>query len=520
MPLPSGSTRRSWQLPVVLATLASALFVLGATSRGVGLSPDSLQYVTASESAASGNGLITVGWEGVPAPLTHFPPGYPLLLAAATRAGLPPQQFARWSNVVLFVLTIVVAAVLARRMAPQAPWAAPIAACTAAVAHDLVVAHSMVWTEPLYLTLSLGGALALGMALDRHSPVLLTVAGAAAAAAALTRYVGVANIGMVAIAVLLWWPASHWRRLLVSSAVSALAATPLFLALALQAGASDGAIANRRFVWHPIEGADLRVAASVATKWVTPLSDATYLTAVWAAVLVVLLGVVLTLRSRPAQPAIESSESSRMQSLILLLYAAMYMAVVVLSMSLVDAQTTLEARLLVPILVVVIIYGAVGLARLAMRGGIVRLVTCAMLALILGANLMRMLPWLREAHRHGLALNRIDRAAQRLVEATRRLPASAQLYSNDPYFVRVQTERIVLGVPRARDPNSMLPNAHHAQQVQAICDSAAARPTFLVLFDKPMSSDSTARADTAARSGEVERMQGGAMIKVRPGCRS
>lgn len=504
----------------MLACLASALFVLGATSRGIGLSPDSLQYLAASESAASGDGLITVGWEGVPTPLTHFPPGYPLLLAGATRAGMRPQQFARWSNVALFALTIVFAAVLARRMAPEALWAAPIAACATAVAHDLVVAHSMAWTEPLYLTLSLGGVLALGTAFDRRSALLLAVAVAAAAAAALTRYVGVANIGMVAITVLRWWPASRWRRLIISGGVSAIAATPLFLALTLQAGAGDGAIANRRFVWHPVEGADLRVAASVATKWVTPLSDATYVTAVWSAVLVVLLVFVLTLRSRRTQSAIESSESSRRQGLILLLFGAMYVTVVVLSMSLVDAQTTLEARLLVPVLVVVIIVGAVSFARMAARGGSIRLVTCAMLALILGANLMRMLPWLREARRHGLALKRIDTPARALVLATRRLPASAQLYSNDPYFLRVQAERAVLGVPRARDPNSLLPHAAHAQQVQAICESATARPTFLVLFDAPVSSDSTARADVAASSGEVERMPGGALIRVRPGCRS
>lgn len=491
-----------------------------ATSRGIGLSPDSLQYLAASESVAAGDGLTTFGWDGTPTAMTHYPPGYPLLLGAATRVGWPAQRFARYSNIVLFALTIVLVAVITRRITPEPPWAAPIAACGCAVAFDLVVIHSMAWSEPLYLTLTLGGILAVSAAIERHSIKLLVLAGAIAAAAAVVRFVGVANIGVSAIAVLFWWPAPASKRIRVAGAVAVLATLPLLAALALGSAASGAPVANRQLVWHPIGLADLRLGAAVAGKWVTPLSDATYFSAVWLAALAVLVGVVVILRTRQRTRVTEWSVQGRILTRVLLLYAATYLAVLVLSMSLVDAQTLFEPRLVVPMLAVVIVLAVAWLARQTLSGGFVRLAAAAILALLLGANMARLLPWLREAYRHGLALRRLDASGEALVDATRHLPASAHVYSNDPYFVRVQAKRMTAGLPRERDPNSLLPNSRHTEQVQTICDSAATHPTFLVIFDSPMSGDSTAQANRAARSGEVTRLAGGAIIRVRPGCAS
>lgn len=517
---PSRSIGRFWPSLIALACLVSALTVLRATSRGVGLSPDSLEYLAASVSAATGDGLTSFGWDATPTAMTHYPPGYPLLLAAATRVGWPVQRVVRYSNVVLFTLTIVLVAVISRRITPEPPWAAPIAACGCAIAFDLVVVHSMAWSEPLYLTLTVGGLLALSVAVARSSMRLLVLAGAAAGAAAVVRYVGVANIAVTATAVVLWWPARGWKRIRVAGAIFVLATLPLLTAFVLGAGASSAPVANRQLVWHPIGLADLRLAAAVVGKWVTPLTDANYVSVVWLAALAVLVGVVVTRRARQRPRATEWSVQGRILTRVLLLYAATYMAVLVMSMSLVDAQTLFEPRLLVPLLVVVIVLAIAWLARQTRSGGFVRVATGAILALLLGANMMRLLPWLREAHRHGLALRRLDPSAEALVDATRRLPTSARVYSNDPYLVRVQTKHMAAGLPRERNPNSLLPNSRHAEQVQAICDSAVSRPTFLVMFDLPTNGDSTAQATTAARSGDVARLMGGAIIRVRPGCAS
>lgn len=511
-----GWVRRQTQLLVVLAWVASSIVVLRATSHGVGLSPDSLQYLAASESAASGHRMTTVAWDGTPAAFTHYPPGYPLLLAAGARLGWQPQAFARYANIVLYAITMILVTLIARRLVPDPPWAAPVAAISCAVAHDLIVIHSMAWSEPPYLTLTLAGIFALATALERHSAKWLALAGAAGGVAAVVRYVGVANVGFVSLAVLFWWPTSFWKRVRAAALVSVLAALPSF-AVVVSARMRSETVANREVLWHPIGMQDVRIAASVVAKWITPLSDATYVSVVWLALLGVLAAILVTSRARQAVTS-DLSPTGRKLALILLLFAATYIGVLVLAMSFVDAQTTFEPRMLVPVLTVAIILGVGWLARQTRSGGVVRLAAIAIIGLFVGVNVMHFYPWQREAHRHGLALRRLERKAQALVLATRQLPAETRIYSNDPYYLRVQAPRPVAGLPRQLDPNSLLPNTHHSEQVRAICESALQRPTVLVLFDAPVSGDSTARAVEATRSGEVAKMFGGVMIRVRPGC--
>jgi hypothetical protein len=375
----------------------------------------------------------------------------------------------------------------------------------------------MAWSEPLYLTCTLAGIVALSEAMERRSVRWLALAATAAAAASVTRYVGVANIGLLTLTVLCWWPRSAWKRIRTAATVSLFASLPLIGVFAFGARTSTAAVGNRHLLWHPIGLADLRLGAAVVGKWLTPLDDATHLSEAWLVVLALLGAILLTSRVRRAASG-DRGPTGRRLVMILLLYAVTYAGVLVLAMSLLDAQTTFEPRMLSPLFVVTIILGVAWLARQTRHGGLVRLAAVAILGLVVSANVLRFFPWQREANRYGLALRRIDREGEEVVRAARRLPATAQIYSNDPYFLRVQTTYNAAGLPRALDPNSLLPNAKHADQVQAICASAARRPTFLVLFDSPMSGDSTARAQAAEKSGDVVPVKDGAIIRVRPGC--
>lgn len=512
------TVHRFWYLGVALACAMGAVFVLGATARGIGLSPDSMQYLAASESAVRGDGLVTIAWEGEPTPLTHFPPAYPLLLAAAARGGWSVTEFARWFNVALFALTIVLASVITRRVAPESSWAVPLAALTFAMAHDLVVAHSMAWTEPLYLTLTLAGVLALGSAIKQRSLAWLAIAAAVAGLAALVRYVGVANVGLVALAALFWWPAPLRQRVRAASIGAIIAASPLLTVLAISSGSGDAPVANRQLLWHPLGATDLWMGAAVVGKWVSPLSDANYITAAWLAALLGLVAFVVAARARAQTSLAEPRLAERPLVRMLALYAAMYLTVLVATMTFADAQTLFDPRLLVPMLAVAIIIGVVWLSRSSALGSRVRLATWSILALVVLAELSRLLPWMLAANVHGLALRRLDPSDRAVVAATQGLTQSARIYSNRPYFLRAQTKRAVAGIPRERDPNTLLPNARLVQQVRAICDSAASKPTYLVLFAKEETEDPTVTVVPASRSGDAARQRGGDVVRVRPGC--
>jgi len=522
-------TNRRWSFAILaLACVVGAAFVLGATTRGVGLTPDSTQYLAVANSATQGHGLVTFAWDAEPMRLTHFPPGYPLVLAAAARTGWSPAGFARWFNAALFAVTIVLAALMTRRLAPGSFWAPLAVAALIAVANDLVEAHSMVWTEPLYLTLTLVGLLTLAVAIERQSIALLGVAAGLAGCSAIMRYIGVANMVVVSLAALLWWPASWWRRVWTAAAMSLVAAIPLAV-LTLSGGGTDAATGSRQIAWHPIDTVDLRSLASVVVKWVTPWSDATFLTLVWLVVVAVLAGSLFVLRRRAARSQATAATASPVLARTLFLYVAVYGVVLSLAMSLADAQTELDARLLAPIQPIVVMLGVAWLTWPRSPGRGVRLATAALFALVFGAELSRVVSWTRTARSEGIGLRRLAGHDSAIVAATSRLPASALVYSNRPYFLRVQTSRMVPGLPRQRDPNSLLPNPRYAEQLRAMCDTAALRETYVVWFPEDESEDASANRYPTVGVGEVTSLpgwrgqggggEGGRVLKVGPGCR-
>ena len=521
---------RRWSFAALaIACVVGAAFVLGATTRGVGLTPDSTQYLAAANSATQGRGLVTFAWDAEPMRLTHFPPGYPLVLAAAARTGWSPASFARWFNAALFAATIVLAALMTRRLAPGSFWAPLTVAAMIAVANDLVVAHSMVWTEPLYLTLTLAGLLALAVAIERQSLALLGVAAGLAGCTAIVRYVGVANMAVVSLAALLWWPASWWRRVSTAAVISLVAAIPLAV-VTVSGGGTDAATGSRQIAWHPIDSVDLRSLASVVVKWVTPLSDAAFLTVLWLIGFAVLAGSVIVWRTRAARShATAQTAAPSILTRILLLYVAVYGVVLTLSMSLADAQTEFDARLLAPILAIAVMLGVVWLSWPPSHARGVRLATAALLVLVFGAELSRLVSWTKTARSEGIGLRRVDGLDSAMVAATSRLPESARVYSNRPYFLRVQTSRMVPGLPRERNPNSLLPNPRYAQQLRAMCDTAALRETYVVWFPEDESEDATANRYPMVGVGEVASLPGrrregregagGRVLKVGRGCR-
>jgi 4-amino-4-deoxy-L-arabinose transferase-like glycosyltransferase len=106
--LASGSFRLDW-LDMICCSLAffAALAVgLAATTSGPGLTPDSAVYLSMARNLRDGRGFVTdiVGpLDLLPfAPVTAFPPGYSLLIAALMALGFPAIEAARLVSLVSF----------------------------------------------------------------------------------------------------------------------------------------------------------------------------------------------------------------------------------------------------------------------------------------------------------------------------------------------------------------------------------------------------------------------------------
>ena len=89
---------------VIFCVIAAALF-LYTTPFGVGLTNDSAAYIGGARSLMAGQGYVRIGGDGLPRPISHFPPFYSLVLAGASRiTGQDPLVTAKWVNLCCAVL--------------------------------------------------------------------------------------------------------------------------------------------------------------------------------------------------------------------------------------------------------------------------------------------------------------------------------------------------------------------------------------------------------------------------------
>ncbi len=199
----------------LLAVLAWVLLI-ASTPHGIHLSNDTFSYLGAASNLAAGRGW-TYPFGDVGAPVTLFPPLYPLVLAVPNRLGADVLSWTRWQNAVL--LGVFVAAVgTAVRWATDrsvAPTAAAMLLATFGVPTLLV--YSFAWSETVYLPLQVLSLFFLARHLASGGRRDLLVASVLASLVLVTRYAGVSLI-LAECLLLVAWP--H-RRVAVRAGTAA-----------------------------------------------------------------------------------------------------------------------------------------------------------------------------------------------------------------------------------------------------------------------------------------------------------
>lgn len=251
VPAPTVRTERRTRLGLAAAALVAAGLQLIGSRAGLGVNADASNYLAAAEALSRGDGYH--GSDG--GYLTTFPPGYPVVLAAAHLLVPAP-----WSAVARGLAALLVAAVagltglLAARAAPSSRLLPVVAALSVATSPALQRVGGWAWSEPLFCCLVLAGGLHLASVLSAPAPSPAPALGAGAAglllgAAALTRTVGlVAVVGAVVLLLV------RRRPRLALAALGA--ALPLPLAAGLWCRAQAG-------VWTAPRGASALSAAQV-----------------------------------------------------------------------------------------------------------------------------------------------------------------------------------------------------------------------------------------------------------------
>jgi 4-amino-4-deoxy-L-arabinose transferase-like glycosyltransferase len=487
---------RTAAFAVALALLgcAAATSVLVATATwGIGLSNDSASYVQGARNLLAGHG---VSWQSADGALRaiHFPPLYSIVLALpAFVLGLDVVESARYVNALLAALNVCLVAMLIYHLSERARLAWLFGALLVLTNLTLLPLQTTSLSEPLFLCLVLATLLALVYHLKSSSLVWLVASATFAALALLTRYAGVALVitGFGTIVLLSWAPL--WTRLTRALLFGISAVLPLGAWLF----ANQRALAEttgRQLALHVPTRANFD-GIQQAAGWLVPSTIAKPL-ATWVlsagttvriglglAVAVLAIGLVaFALRSRVSQ----SSRYVLTPSLLAVcLFIPVYLVVMLMSILLFDAATSLNGRILSPayeaaVVVCCTLAAAwarhVHLGRPAVAAATVGLAAVALVH-VFGAGL-----WLATTRQDGQGYSGQSWRASPTLANLSSLPAGTRVYSNVVGAVYCVTGRLSNDIPVRIDPRSRQADPQYDIRMAALRGQLAAEPQAVVVL--------------------------------------
>jgi hypothetical protein len=463
--------------------LAACWSVVYTTPWGTGTGWDQAMYIGAARNLLAGKGL-TIAWSmDLGKPLTHFPPLFPSLLALLGVTGWDPWDAARYVNMVLRGVDLFIVALMAV-WASGSRWSALIAAFLMFTSVHMEFVHGSAWSDPLFIVLVLA-SLALTVRYIVHGrKAALVGAAAAVACAILTRYAGLTLVPIIALA-LVWWRKP--RDL------------PIFLAIAclppgiwvVHNGAIGGAlVGDRGIAWHTLSAQQLGQALFTATDWLLPTRIGTQLVSAdgqvyfGGAAVFLLLACALgwwAWRRRDWLASREVVSEADLLTRVLLAFAVLYVAGVVLTMALFDDLVQLDTRILAPVYVCLVILVSAAAPRAlerAWRVGWARAPLTLAVAVIATTFAVRFATVAVSAHALGVMYSNTDWLGSETMARVRALPVDATIFSNAPDAVYMLAGRSAYEIP----------NAGHADAFAGVLRQAAGvsrGPVVLVYFGDP-----------------------------------
>lgn len=447
-------------LLLATAALLGMVLVIYATSLGPGVGGDATIYLTSARNFAAGKGLGWMEADGAFRLLPYTPPFYPLILSGV---GLLAGDFvagARWFNVLVFGLTILVVGWFFYRLTGRA-WLAALLGGVLAASPVLVGVQVWAMSEPVFLLMGFAGLLLLLEYLDTPRGVTLFGAAILCGLAFLTRYIGIAFVATGALALILLGKGPDrrirlnlgWAALREALLFGVIAVAPILVWLAVDFSLT-GTVGSRS--GQPVEAYLRRFVEmgpaleKIYLFWLLPDSVIARLpgavrVALWLAPLAGLaaLAAVLFRRLRANLPAAGPGDTpGRAAAVRLAALSGLFIFVYLVALAFVQVLTyppiTLASRMLSPVhlaaLVLVFALLHLGLDLLPPTRNTARLVTGLVFlgcAGIFGMYLLRGALVARDYHRNGIGYMSPAWQNSPTLEMLRKLDPGIPVISNE-----------------------------------------------------------------------------------------
>ena len=419
-------------------TVASVIWSL--SRWGLGTSPDSIVYIAGARSLADGTGFSLISSGGNPVPIAQYPPVFSGALAILSAIGVDPLDGAAILNAALLAVNTCLSAALVYRATGSAV-AGSIASMLTLTAPAILTTHTMVWSEPLFLTLLLLTALALTRYQQMKSYASLLWIVLPAGLAPLTRYAGLSVVIVAASTI--------GRQNLKHAAVFTMATSAGIVAWLVRSYPFASNTGYKSLGFHPPSADQLNLALQTITEWFGgPL------------LLLVIAGLLVAGLARRA-PYVDSRGGAG----FLRDFALFYAVLIPFMISFVTSEIPFDRRNLSPLYLSLSLWAIIKITSIAT--GKFRLLWPSIAVLIVVLNSWTSIEWVKILSTQGIGFSSAAWRSSPTINylKTHRIP---QLHTNapDPVFLLAATPATML--PRHTDPGTRNENPAYPKQIAEI----------------------------------------------------
>jgi len=452
----------------IVAVLAAALVAI-ATRHGATVSPDSATYASGAQNLARGAGYVDFQGRAI----TDWPPGFSVMLAGVHLLGLGVLQAARWLGVVEIAAMVLLTYVLGVRYLAR-PWLAVAAAAVVGFAPAVQGVFGYVWSEPGFCVITMVLLVVLEPIARRPTTGWwwATGAGLIAGVGFAVRYAGMTLI-VVALCGVVAGAWGQGARRLAGRIAMTLAAALVIPVITLAHNRAHGSWTGQRLPSTESASAAWRSSEHFLSGWLFAAQHPDRLlgsVAVIAAIALTVWGVVVRIRSQ----GMGSRTTRAMVPLLamLVIYPA-YIAITEFQTAIDPPDDRIFSPVFAPAALAVMVAIDTGWEWLARHApASARVVASVTLAVWIAAMLTTSAGDARDTGRQGLRFTANGYTighwgGSAFMDAVSRLPADAQIFSNQPGGIYLATGRqpiAYIGQPLADPP---IPDAREAALIAA-----------------------------------------------------
>jgi hypothetical protein len=461
------------------------------TPYGAGVSPDSTIYIGGAKSILAGKGFFINGF-----PITHFPPLYPLILAAVGTLNINLVQVARFLNAILFGVNIGLVSLVVYFTGGRNFLTATLAILFISLSVPILAIYVWAWSEPLFLTFTLTCVIFISMYVNRPTLSLLIATSLSLGCALVTRYIGIAFFPATLAIVFIGESGQKLtQRIRDTLTLLVLACAPLVL-FYVRNMMIAGRVTDRNVIFHPLSVSYYVTRILVlASYFIAPIS----LPGLVEPAILLLLAVSFIVISLSLYKRHLRDINWRSMSVVIpmtcLLFSVSYLLFLYISISIFDASTPIDQRIFSPVFLLVTLttFSAIWYASQILKKPKIWMCFLFFIIICISIKTPDVIVYATDARENGVGYTAKRWRNSLSIAFLRSLPENERIYSNGSDAISFLADKGIpyipgkyypmATIPVKYDPYTTVENPLFNEELGAMCKEIREKDTLLLYFN-------------------------------------